>query len=165
MNAITEWWNGLEARERRMLIAGGIALAIILYVFVIWLPAHRQAEALEERLAQQRTLLAWMKEAAAEAQQLKAAGLSPQAAAAGQNLFSVVDQSARQAGLANAVRQVKPEEGKVRVSLQQASFDAMMRWLATLKTRYAVEASLLSVRGGNVPGTVDAQLVLEGAAQ
>lgn len=160
---IRQVWEGLETRERRTLLLGAIALAIICYIFVIWLPAHRQADALQARVAEQRALLAWMQQAAVEAQALQAAGANPTAAAGGQSLFSLVDQSARQAGLASALRQVEPSgEHSVRVNFQQASFDALLGWLVRLKTQHGVQASLLSVRSAEAPGRVNAQLVLEG---
>lgn len=159
-----QWWAGLEARERRTLLIGGVALVIILYLFGIWLPAHRNAERLEERLAAQRSLLAWMQQADAEAQSLRAGGGgSGQTVGIGsQALFSFVDQSAREAGLASALRQVEPTgEQRVRVTLQQANFDVLINWLVTLKTRHGIDTSALSVRRGDKPGLVDAQLVLE----
>ena len=161
-----EWWTGLEARERRTLSIGGVALAIILFVFAIWLPAHRGAEEAEQRLADQRVLLAWMQQASAEAKALQAGGAGAQQSIGGQSLFSFIDKSARDAGLGSAIRQVEPtNDQRVRVNLQQASFDTVMSWLATLKTRYGVEASQLSVRRGEEAGKVDAQIVLEAPAQ
>mgnify|MGYP001268900095 CR=1 FL=1 len=163
--SLQQWWNGLEPRERRTLTLGGIALIIILYVFAIWLPAHRDAARLETRLAEQRTLLAWMQQAAAEAQSLRAAGGDNVVGTGNQALFSFVDQSAREAGLASALRQVEPSsERQVRVALQQASFDVLIGWLATLKGRHGVEVTGLSVRRSDSPGLVDAQLVLEAPA-
>lgn len=165
MNA-RQWWEGLEPRERRTLGIGAVALATILFVFVIWLPAHRGAQAMQEKLADQRVLLAWMQQASAEAKALQAAGGGVQQGMGGQNLFSFIDKSARDAGLGEAIRQVEPtNDQRVRVNLQQASFDTVMSWLATLKTRYGIEASQLSVRRGNEPGRVDAQIVLEGPAR
>lgn len=165
--SLRERWNSLEARERRTLTLGAVALGIILYVFVIWLPAHRSAEALEEQLAQKRAQLAWMQQAAAEAQTLKAAtGAGQREDLGGQNLFSFIDKSAREAGLGDAIRQVEPtNDQRVRVSLQQASFDTVIDWLAKLKARYGIEVSQLGLRRGAEAGLVDVQLALEGPAQ
>lgn len=164
---LQQWWNGLEARERRTLLIGGVALALILFFFGIWLPAHREADRLAERLAEQRALLAWMQQTGAEAQSLRAAGAggAQPVGIGNQALFSFVDQSAREAGLASALRQVEPTgEQRVRVTLQQANFDLLMQWLVTLKTRHGVDASTLSVRRSENPGLVDAQLILESPA-
>jgi type II secretory pathway component PulM len=165
--SLQQWWAGLEARERRTLLLGGVVLAIILYLFGIWLPAHREADRLQARLAEQRALLAWMQQAGAEAQSLRAGGAgSGQAVGIGnQALFSFIDQSARESGLASALRQVEPTgEQRVRVTLQQANFDVLMNWLVLLRTRHGVETSGLSVRRGDKPGIVDAQLLLESPA-
>ncbi len=158
-----QWWNGLQARERRTLIIGGIALALILLVYAIWLPANQRAQALEQRVAEQRVLLAWMQQAANEAGALRGSAPEPVSRAQGnQALFALADQSARQAGLTNAIRRVEPSgDNRVRVNLEQASFDDMMRWLATLKTRHGIAANTVSIRAGNEPGRVSAQLLLE----
>lgn len=163
MTQLAEWWNGLAARERRTLILGGIALAIIFYVFIIWLPAHRDADQLRAHLAEQRATLAWMQQAAAEFKALRGASGPAPSPLGNRSLFSLVDQSARQAGLGNALRQVEPTGDKrVRVNLQQANFDAMIGWLVTLRSQYGVEATLLSVRATDAPGQVNAQLELTG---
>lgn len=161
--SVQQWWTGLEPRERRTLLVGGIALAVILYVFVLWLPAHRQADQLEARLVDQRSLLAWMQQTGEEARLLRSAGGGGEVVGTGnQALFSFVDQSAREAGLAGALRQVEPSgEQRVRVTLQQADFDMLASWLIVLKTRHGVDVSAASIRRGEAAGLVDAQLVLE----
>lgn len=108
-----------------------------------------------------------MQQAGAEAQGLRAAGAGGgQTVGIGnQALFSFVDQSAREAGLASALRQVEPTgDQRVRVTLQKAGFDQLMNWLVTLKTRHGIDASAMTVRRGEEPGLVDAQLILESPA-
>jgi general secretion pathway protein M len=161
-----QWWEGLQARERRTLMLGALALGIMFFYFGIWQPTHTRAAALEQQVADQRVLLAWMQQASAEARALQ--GSAPARSAAGtsgQGLFALADQSARQAGLGNAIRRVEPSgNNRVRVNLEQASFDDMVRWLATLKSRHGIEIDTLSVRAGNEPGRVNAQLLLEAPA-
>ena len=163
---IKQWWNGLEARERRTLGLGALALTIILYVFVIWLPAHERAEAMETRLAQQRELLEWTRQATAEAVALRGSrGNAPVTGTGDQALYSLADQTARQSGLSKALRRVEPTgENQVRVNLESASFDAMVGWIADLRRRYGIEVTLLSVRRAQEAGRVDAQLTLAGGA-
>lgn len=163
--SVRQWWTGLESRERRTLLIGGAALVVILYVFVIWLPVHRDVDQLQERLAAQRSLLAWMQQTGAEAQALRATGGDQVVGTGNQALFSFVDQSAREAGLASALRQIEPTgEQRVRVTLQQAEFDRLASWLVMLKTRHGVDTNAASIRRGDADGLVDAQLVLEAMA-
>lgn len=158
-----EWWSGLEARERRTLLLGGIALAVIFYVFLIWLPPHERIEALQGQVSAQQELLERMRIVAAEAKSLRGATGQRQGTG-GQALFSLIDQSARQAGLGSAIKRVEPSgENKVRVDLEKASFDVLARWLADLQMRYGIATSLLAVRNTDVAGRVNAQIVLEAA--
>ncbi|RFA31422.1 hypothetical protein CAI21_02070 [Alkalilimnicola ehrlichii] len=161
-----QWWESLEARERRTLSWGGIALAIILFYFMIWLPGHQRAAELEQTVAEQRVLLSWMQQAAQEAQALR--GSHPQPVNRGnsnQALFALADQSARQAGLGNAIRRVEPSgNNRVRVNLEEASFDDMVLWLGNLKTRHGIEAHTVTIRTGSSTGRVNAQLQLEAPA-
>lgn len=158
-----EWWYGLEARERRTLAIGGIALAVILFVFAIWLPAQRGVDEMQARVEQQRKLLSWMQQSAAEVQALKGSGANaPKTRESGQALYALADETARQAGLGQAIREVSPSgENRVRVDLQGADFDKLIRWLAGLKTEYGIQASPLSVRETDQSGRVNAQVVLE----
>ncbi|NLO78739.1 MAG: type II secretion system protein M [Xanthomonadaceae bacterium] len=163
--SLQQWWHELEARERRTLIIGAVVLAVFFFIQFVWLPAHREADRLAQQLAEQRALLAWMQQMASEAQGLRAAGGSELVGIGNQALFSFVDQSAREAGLGNALRQVEPNgEQRVRVTLQQANFDQLIHWLVTLKTRHGIDAGTFAVRRGDSPGLVDAQLILESSA-
>ena len=160
-------WDTLEPRERRTLIGGAVALAIIVFVYGIWLPAQRKVEQLDEAVAQQRATLAWMQQAAAEARALQASGArSTTANTGGQALYALADQSARKAGLGSAIRRVDPSgNDKVRVTLEGASFDSMIGWLAQIQSQYGIEASLVSARLTDAPGRVNGEAVLEGAQQ
>jgi len=163
-----QWWDNLQASERRTLTLGGIALAVILFYFMIWLPGHQGAAMLEQQVTEARRLKSWMQQASAEARALGAAAAPAPTPGGngGQGLFALADQSARQAGLANAIRRVEPSgNNRVRVNLEQASFDDMIRWLATLKTRHGVEVDNITVRAANAAGRVNVQLMLEGPAQ
>lgn len=158
-----EWWYGLEARERRTLVVGGIALAVILFLFAVWLPAQRGVDQMQAKVEKQRQLLSWMQQSAAEVRSLKGTGASaPRSRDSGQALYALADETARQAGLGQAIREVSPSgENRVRVDLQGADFDQLISWLASLRKEYGIQASPLSVRETDQPGRVNAQVVLE----
>lgn len=160
-----QWWLGLEQRERRTLILGASVLAVILAYFLLWRPAHHGAVRAATKLRQEQALLSWMRAAAAEARQLRGTNGAVQTAN-GQSLFALADQSARAAGLADAIRRVAPSgTGHVRISLQNAAFDRVVAWLGTLSAKRGVSVETATIRQGNAPGKVNAQLVLKGSGQ
>lgn len=160
-----QWWLGLEQRERRTLILGVSALAVILAYFLLWRPAHLGATRAATKLRQEEALLTWMQRAAAEARQLQQSG-GGSSATNGQSLFALADQSARAAGLADAIRRVEPSGADhVRISLQDAAFDRVVTWLGGLSAKQGVAVDAATIRQGKAPGKVNAQLVLKGPAQ
>lgn len=159
------WWDSLQERERRTLMIGGGALIVILFYFMIWLPGHQGAEQLERDVVEARLLHTFMQQAHREAQTFGGSTQqTPNANGSGQGLFALADQSARQAGLGNAIRRVEPSgENRVRVNLENAGFDDTIDWLVTLHARHGISVDNLTVRTGDAPGRVNVQMQLEGA--
>ena len=158
------WWEGLAARERRIVAAaGGVLLLAILFLFVLEPALERRAD-LRVQLQQLVNEHAWM-EAQAPAVRARAAapGATP-AARPGSSPLGVVDVSARAAGLGPALRRVRPLETGVEAELEGAAYTALLRWLGTLESRHGLRVESLSVDRGAEPGRVNAQLRIEPAA-
>lgn len=163
---MSAWWQRLAPRERWILGgAAGLLLALGLYLLV-WEPWQDSLERLRGTVAARRADVAWMRQAAADLQRLQSAGEAPQATArGGRSLLTVVDQSARSAGLSQAVKRVEPQGGdKVRVWLEQAGFDEMIRWVNVLEREQGVRVDSAVVERHADAGRVDARLVLREAA-
>lgn len=160
------WFNGLEANERRILLAGGGLLVIIFLYVGIWEPLNNKVETLRVSAAEQESLLAWMRSAAQEVKQLRgSSGAQRVKPASGQSLLSLVDRTAKSGRLGPALKRVQPDgEAKVRVWLEAASFDDLVRWLATLETRHGVHVESSVFQTLEEPGRVDARLVFSAGA-
>lgn len=157
-----DWFNNLETRERRILIAGGLGLAIILIYFMGWDPLKQKVDNLEQQVAAQRGTLQWMEQAAQEVRLLSAQGQRPSLPSGGQSLLALVDTTAKNAGLSGAVKRLQPEgDNSVRVWMEQASFDALVLWLGKLANNYGIEASSLNIERQATAGQVNARLTLE----
>jgi general secretion pathway protein M len=156
------WWNGLQARERRMLGVGGAVVAVLLGWALVWYPVVHARADLDRRVASQREDLAWMRQASGEARQLRAQGTHGRAERQGKSLLALADVSARGAGLAGALKRVEPAGGKsVRLNFEVADFDALMNWLDALAHDYGVQATDLSVDKVEGLGLVNARATLE----
>ncbi len=160
-----EWYAGLQPRERLMVMAGAIALALLLFYATIWDPLTSGARAKADAVSEQQKLLSWMQQAAEDVKRLRPA--SAQAVAqlpAGQSLLGVIDQTAKSAGLGAALKRVKPEgENKVGVWMEDAAFDDVVRWLETLHRSFGVEVDNITVDKKNVTGKVDARIEFAGS--
>jgi general secretion pathway protein M len=159
------WFAGLEANERRLLIiAAPLVLLMLLYVG-IWEPLNSRVATLRASTAEQESLLAWMRGAAQEVKQLRGRGDQRVKPASGQSLLSLVDRTAKSGQLGPALKRVQPEgDQKVRVWLESASFDDVVRWLTLLETQHGVRVESSVFQALEATGRVDVRLVFEAAS-
>lgn len=156
----------LSPRERRFIIVG-IAAALFLALLFTWLTLDRRVHRLETVVHDQKALDQWMHSAAQQVARLRGVqSRGPAHGTGGRSLLAVVDQTAKQAGLGGAIKRVEPDkEDSVRVWFEQVAFDDMVRWLSSLRQRYAVQVDTVTIDRQPQPGLVNARLVLKGAAQ
>lgn len=155
-----DWFFGLESRERLFVSAGIVAVAIFLLWALLLNPLYGASAAVENRIESKRDTLLFLRNAAAE---LQAAGPSPVAAQAdfsGQSLVSIVDRSARRAGLGNSLTRNQPvgDDG-IRVRLDNAPFDALARWLDALNAGSGLVIDSATFDRSAESGHVNASLV------
>jgi len=158
-----EWWSGLQASERRIMIMGGVILLLVLPYFGVWLPLQDSISSLQQEVREEQAVKRWMQQAAAEVKQLKASGggsaVRPRD---GRSLLAVVDQTAKRTGLGPGLRRLEPEgQAAVRVWLAQVSFDAMVGWLAGLEQQNGLVVDTITIDRKDIPGRVDARMTLE----
>ncbi len=161
---MTQWWQRLSARDRRVLLLGGAAVVIILYVFGVRIPAHNAVSELETQVRQERELVNWMEQARREIYALRGQGDPDADATTSRSLFSLADESARESGLGPVLQRVEPTgDNGARVNFENIAFDELISWLARMRSEHGVIADQLTVRRGSDDGRVDVQLVLEPA--
>ncbi|RLK48355.1 type II secretion system protein M (GspM) [Alkalispirillum mobile] len=157
---VRAFWQGLEQREQRILSAGAVITAALLLWGGVWLPLSDRAESLRTDVAEARAEKVWM---AQSAERIRQAGGGPsEAAPADQgSLLGRVDRSANSFSLAERVDRIQPDgDARVRVWLERADFDQMLRWLDSLSEN-GVQVHALSVDPLDTPGRINARLTLE----
>ncbi len=149
----------MNRRERNLVIftAGMLAL------FLVWLMAWRPLAAQHQRLSSQVISLSdelpWMRAAATQIERLNASAAP--VSRGGQSLLALAESSARGAGMGDAWRRAEPGAGgELRVWLENASFDTMLRWLTLLQQRYGVSVVEASIDQAGIPGIVNVRLLL-----
>lgn len=154
-----EYWRRLQLRERRMVAVAMVVILLVVGWTLVWEPLREARRDLSEQLAGQRALVDWLDRVAPEVQRLRDER-PPERTLAGQSTLAIIDQGARAAGLAGALKRIEPDTGdEARVVFEQASFPDLMRWLTTtVMQRPLAVARLTADRAG--PGRVDAVVVL-----
>lgn len=155
------WW-ARTTRERWLLaLGGGLVLATVPYT-LIWEPLAERVSELEAEVADKREDLAWMREAAEEIQAHGDGAAPAEPVTDDRSLLSLIDRSAREAGIDDALSRVQPEDGgTVRVWMDAAPFDPVIEWLAHLQRTAGVRVSALTAEDADGPGRADIRLTLE----
>jgi general secretion pathway protein M len=150
-----EAFANLSTRDQRLALIGAIALAAIL-LFGVIVPLDRTVTRERAKLAQKRADLAWMQSVAPEI-----ARTAPPPSATGESLLVIIDRSARESGLGNALAGSEPGAGgSLSVRLEKAPFDALIGWLARLSQQNGVLVDSATIEKAGAPGLVNAAIVL-----
>lgn len=156
------WWAGLAPRERVILGAGGLILALVIIYLMIWEPMISKREALRADISALSADLAWMQQVAGQVKRRAARqGGQPSAGAPGGSVLTLVEISARAAGINETLERVQPEGQGARIWLAETGFDALLQWLGELEQRHGLQVSQLAVDAGNAPGMVTARIMVE----
>lgn len=150
-------YASLNEREQRMVIIGGICIALLL-VFGVILPLDRSVARAHARLIAKQADLAWMRGVTPE---LIAAGPAVASPTSQRSMLVVVDGAAREAGLAKALTSSEPSgAGGLQVRLEKAPFDAVVAWLARLSEQDGIRVDSATMDNAGQPGIINAGVVL-----
>lgn len=154
--SLEAWFRGLGQREQRAVIAGAGA-CLLLLLLAVWLPVERHVSNLEHRVQTKQADLAWLRSVAPQLAALRNAS----AAASGGSLVVLVDQVARDTGIARSLRGSQPgDNDTLSVRLEQVPFDALVSWAGELVQHHGVSVVSANIDGGAGAGTVGATFVL-----
>jgi type II secretory pathway component PulM len=157
LNSVTETFERLSERERRIIIAGAIA-ALAVLIFAVVTPLQRSVTSAQQRIEHKRDDLVWLK---TMAPRLGALPLStPQPLR--ESLVVLVDRTAREAGIGKSLVGSQPSSnGALNVHFEQVPFDGLASWLTQIGDRYGVRAQSATIDAAASGGIVNATLVLQ----
>jgi general secretion pathway protein M len=155
IGTLRQKFDALSDRERRLVIIGGV-VAVVLLLLAVVLPLERGVSQAADRVARKQADLGWIQQMA------PALAAAPQAAPANaESLIVLIDRSARDAGLGQALTGSQPSgNGAMRTQFEKADFNRLVDWIAMLAQQYGVQAESATFEAGGAPGVVDAVVVL-----
>jgi len=158
---IRDWLNKLESRERQIVIAGAIALLIIMFYLIIWDPIFSARDEQAQLLETQQQTLDWMIETGHEIQILQSGGRTSSNRFNNQSISSLAERSAQSMGVKQQITKLETAKNGVKVELEGADFDRLILWLSDMEQKYSIQASKIQIEKQEKPGAVEARVTLE----
>lgn len=155
-----EWWHRYSQREQRVLLAGGVFVALWLVYMLLVDPLIQFYQQEQRALKDNRELAVWMRQAVAD---YRAAG-GREAPAPSGSVAVAVEQVLRQSGLPEATRIAPQGRNQVTVNFDAVPFDRLMHTLDKLEQEQGLivqRASASDIEGGESPGMAKVELLLE----
>ncbi|WP_334019548.1 type II secretion system protein M [Alteromonas sp. S015] len=129
MSALIEKYKALTEREQKLVLVSAVLLIIALFYFAVWSPLNAALDKQRQLLDNQQSLLVWVKDSAARAQQLRRIS-------GGKRVFSgslpqVVNRTTAQHDI--AISRMQPQGDELQVWVDQAPFNSVLDWLKTME--------------------------------
>lgn len=156
------WWLTLQPRERMTLTSAAVIVVLALMYLLAVEPFFMQRANLIQRVQAKQQELAWMQQASQQVKQLRVAAPKTKGVTGNRSLLSVVDSSARRQNIRKPIQRIEPEGNNgVRLWIQNANFDTLVRWLGSLNTEHDVDVVRATISRTDIPGRVDSRLSLQ----
>ncbi|MGD9164375.1 MAG: type II secretion system protein M [Chromatiales bacterium] len=157
-----EWWLTKAPREQLALVLGAAALLLFLLYLLAWQPFVDSVEQNRLKVQNQQVTLAWMQQNLPEIQRLRSQRRASGSGRTNEALLTLVDRTAKQSRLRQEIQRIKPQgDDKVQLWVEQASFDALLKWLGGLNVQHGIQIESLNFDRQEQSGIVNARLVLQ----
>ncbi len=147
----------LNDRERFMVYAAALTLAVFIPYQFLWAPLMNTVEDRRLKIEKQENDLAWMQSHLAEVKSLSAASRT---ATTGQPLYGVVEKTAREKFGGDIRVQQEGKKG-IRIQIKNSGFDEIMIWLDDLQFRHKIYVKDFKIDSEKAVGRVRASILVE----
>ena len=162
LQAYLERWQRLQPREQWLLgLGGGVVLLTLLYLLIVE-PINLHHQQAAQRLETARATAQELERAAAL---VGAAGPRSPRGSGNASLLTIVDRSLKGSKIGKPASRIQPDgDTRVRIWLEDVSFDALIAWLGDLQQHQGVRVGTADIDKTSGQGLVDVRLSLERGA-
>jgi type II secretory pathway component PulM len=157
MKYVTEAWRARPERERSLLAAGALVIAVMLYVALVWIPLERMRVRLGADLPALRASISALERDAAEVKRLRA---TPSAVPQNRSPLAPLMAANTWARELPGVQLTVPDEKHVRISGSDIAFTSLLDWLATAQAAHGLRVETARIEALPAAGRVRAELTL-----
>jgi len=154
-------FENLSPSERSLILVASVVLFAGLIYGLVWRPLQADLANQASKLESNQKTVEWMRKSAQVLARIKTQTAAQGRKGPRQSILSLVDQTARKAGLGGTIKRVEPAgKGKVRIRMESVAFDDMISWLEGLLGQSAISIESIAIDRGDPLGLVDAHLTL-----
>jgi type II secretory pathway component PulM len=155
---LASFWKDRSLREQRLIMVLALVLAVVVFVFLLWLPASRNVAQLESQLISLRSDRAQMQSMVRE---LEGSNRANNSAVAAADLAGNLKQSLSQAGI--TPRRLEPgAAGQWQLEVADVPFSTLADWLSKVRSDWKVTLLDGTFDRTATAGNVRAKLTLQG---
>lgn len=149
LSSAKAWWQGLNLREQRLILAMGSAFLIFLFYSLLWQPLNTNIATTQTKLASRQALLTWVADNTARYQTVKLSGGNKSSSG---SLSSIVTRTANQQQL--TITRMQPQGETLQVWLDSAPFTQLLLWLEHLANNESLQVQAIDLTQGDNQGEV-----------
>jgi type II secretory pathway component PulM len=139
------WYNSLSQRERTLVIYGSIAVFIILFWLLGIKPLYNNHLKLNKLIQQQTTALDKMQKQSIQIKQLQQQNTQQPKSNAIQNPQQLIERSLQTWRLKDSLERMQSQGKGVRLILNDANADRVMRFLYELESKYSLVIDSMTI--------------------
>ena len=158
---LTEKYNSLESREKRILLSGALFVLLFIIYALIYKPMTSSIDRLQQSNINNQDLLVWMTQSVANIKATSGGGKKADKRR-GRSLNQVINSTASSAKI--AISRSQPRDNKqYQIWLDQVVFNDLLLWLNVLQSDYGVFVSNINLGTTDKKGYVRVNLTFQDA--
>ena len=142
------WWQQLNLREQRLIMAMAAAISVFILYGLIWQPLNENIASSKLKIERQQALLSWVEDNTKRYKQAKLTGGSR----SGASLSSIVNRTSRQNDI--IITRMQPQADDLQVWIDEISFNQLLTWLEQLASREGLRVKNIDLSLADEQGVV-----------
>ncbi|MFQ3208677.1 MAG: general secretion pathway protein M [Colwellia sp.] len=143
------WWQQLNNREQRLVVAMGLFFIVFIFYSTIWKPINNSIIEANSKLARQQELLTWVQDNTALYKQIKKSNGKPTLTA---SISSATNRSAKTYKL--TITRMQPQGDDLQVWIDSTPFTQLLFWLEHLTNNEGLQVKAIDLTLGDSIGEV-----------
>ncbi len=142
------WWQQLNLREQRLVMAMSAVITIFILYGLIWQPLNESIASSKLKIDRQQTLLTWVEESTQRYQLAKRNGRNN----SGASLSSIVNRTSNLNKI--TITRMQPQGDDLQVWIDEISFNQLLTWLEQLASREGLRVKNIDLSLADQQGVV-----------